>query len=85
MPSSGDAARGHPREIGVEGLLAVGLIVDRDKLRSAHRNKIVADEPAIFDGVDLDVKSDGDRPQDIFGLGQNKMVSNLRGAGLIVC
>jgi len=85
MPRSGRAARRHPPEISVESLLAVHLFVNRDELHSAHQNNIVADESAVFDGVDLDVKPKRDGPQDISGLRQHKMVSNLRGAGLIVC
>ena len=82
---SGRAVRRDPPEISVEGLLAVHLFVNRDELRSTHQNNIVADESAVFDGVDLDVEPDWDSPQDVPGLRQNKMVSNLRGAGLIVC
>ena len=82
---SGRAVRRDPPEISVEGLLAVHLFVNRNELRSTHQNNIVADESAVFDCVDLDVEPDRDSPQDIPGLRQNKMVSNLRGAGLIVC
>ena len=82
---SGRAVRRDPPEISMEGLLAVHLFVDRNELRSTHQNNIVADESAVFDCVDLDVEPDRDSPQDVLGLRQNKMVSNLRGAGLIVC
>jgi hypothetical protein len=69
----------------MEGLLAVHLLVNRNKLHSAHQNNIVTNESAVFDGLDLDVKPYRDGPQDISGLRQNKMISNLRGAVLIVC
>ena len=82
---SGRAVRRDPPEISVEGPLAVHLFVNRNELRSTHQNNIVADESAVFDGVDLDVEPERDSPQDVPGLRQNKMVSNLRGAGLIVC
>ena len=83
--SSGHGVRKHSPEIGVESLLTIHFFVNRNELRSAHQNNIVADESAVFDGVDLDVKPKRDGPQDISGLRQHKMVSNLRGAGLIVC